>query len=392
MARNGSGIRRATDNSIQIEFVFQGERCRERIKTKPTDANLSIATQFRAEILAAIDDNSFDYAATFPHSKHLAKYQIIEVKALTVADWLKTWLNRKEPHIKNSTLAGYIKIIKMLSNGIGTLPLAELKKRHVRAWCETLPCSNKTIGNIISPLRAALQDAVDDELIDNNPLVDFRFRRNEAPKPSDVDPFNKDEQAAILSAFTGQHKNLFQFAFWSGLRTSELVALEWGDIDWLKETVKIQRAKTQTSNKAETTKTKSGTREVKLLSPALQALKDQKQFTFLEGKIVFHDERTQKPWTGDQSIRKLWTRALHKVGVRYRRPYQTRHTYASMMLSSGESLAWVSNQIGHSSVLMTASVYATYIPDSLPDAGNNAVNLFANEVVEVEKKHPLKRP
>jgi len=309
-----------------------------------------------------------------------------------VGDWLKTWLNRKEPHIKNSTLAGYIKIIKMLSNGIGTLPLAELKKRHVRAWCETLPCSNKTIGNIISPLRAALQDAVDDELIDNNPLVDFRFRRNEAPKPSDVDPFNKDEQAAILSAFTGQHKNLFQFAFWSGLRTSELVALEWGDIDWLKETVKIQRAKTQTSNKAETTKTKSGTREVKLLSPALQALKDQKQFTFLEGKIVFHDERTQKPWTGDQSIRKLWTRALHKVGVRYRRPYQTRHTYASMMLSSGESLAWVSNQIGHSSVLMTANVYATYIPDSLPDAGNNAVNLFANEVFEVEKKHPLKRP
>ena len=379
MARDGSGIRRATDNSIQIEFMYNGTRCRERIKTKPTDANLSIAAQFRAEIIAAIDDNTFNYAATFPNSKNSEKYQVKEIKALTVKEWLNTWINRKEPHIKNSTFAGYTKVIKTLSIGVGSIALADLKKRDVRAWCETLSCSNKTIGNIISPLRAALQDAVDDELIDTNPLLDFRFRRNEAPKPSDVDPFNKDEQAAILSAFTGQHKNLFQFAFWSGLRTSELVALEWGDIDWLKETVKIQRAMTQSSTKAETTKTKSGTREVKLLTPALQALRDQKQFTFLEGRAVFHDDRTQKPWTGDQSIRKLWTRALHKVGVRYRRPYQTRHTYASMMLSSGESLAWVSNQIGHSSVIMTASVYATYIPDSLPDAGNKAVNLFSDK-------------
>ncbi len=390
MARDGSGIRRASDNSIQIEFMYNGERCRERIKTKPTDANLSIAAQFRSEIIAAIDDNTFDYAATFPNSKNADKYQVKAIKALTVKDWLNTWINRKEPHIKNSTFAGYTKVIKTLSIGIGSIALADLKKRDVRAWCETLSCSNKTIGNIISPLRAALQDAVDDELIDNNPLSDFRFRRNEAPKPSDVDPFNKDEQAAILSAFTGQHKNLFQFAFWSGLRTSELVALEWGDIDWLKETVKIQRAMTQSSTKAETTKTKSGTREVKLLTPALQALRDQKQFTFLEGRAVFHDDRTQKPWTGDQSIRKLWTRALHKVGVRYRRPYQTRHTYASMMLSSGESLAWVSNQIGHSSVIMTASVYATYIPDSLPDAGNKAVNLFSDKdfkVVESINRH-----
>ncbi len=379
MARDGSGIRRASDNSIQIEFMYQGVRCRERIKTKPTNANLSIAAQFRAEIIAAIDDNTFDYAATFPSSKHSKKYQVKEIKALTVKDWLNTWISRKEPHIKNSTFSGYIKVIKSLSNGVGSIPLVDLKKRDVRVWCETLSCSNKTIGNIISPLRAALQDAVDDELIDSNPLLDFRFRRNEAPKPSDVDPFNKDEQLAILSAFTGQHKNMFQFAFWSGLRTSELVALEWGDVDWLKETIKIQRAKTQTSSKPETTKTKSGTREVKLLSPALQALKDQKQFTFLEGASIFHDERTKKPWTGDQSIRKLWTRALHKAGVRYRRPYQTRHTYASMMLSSGESLAWVSNQIGHSSVIMTASVYATYIPDSLPDAGNKAVNLFSDK-------------
>lgn len=390
MARNGSGVRPTSKNSIQIEFIYNGERCRERIKAQPTDANISLAHKFRNEVLAAIADNTFNYAESFPDSKRLSKYHFEKPTILTVGKWLDTWIDRKEKHLKSSTYNGYTKIIASLKPALGDIPLANLKKKDVRLWCETLQCSNKTIGNLISPLRAALQDAVDDELIDINPLTDFRFRLNEAPRESDIDPFNKDEQAAILSAFSGQHKNFFQFAFWSGLRTSELIALEWGDIDWIRKTVKVQRAKTQAASEPETTKTTSGMREVKLLPPALLALREQKSYTFLEGKIIFHDDRTGKPWDGDQSIRKLWTRVLHKAGVRYRRPYQTRHTYASMMLSSGESLAWVSNQIGHASVIMTASVYATFIPDSLPDAGNKAVSIFSE--LKDEKKRPLKRP
>lgn len=390
MARNGSGVRATSKNSIQIEFIYNGERCRERIKAQPTDANIFLAHKFRNEVLAAIADNTFNYSETFPDSKRLSKYHFEKPEIVTVGKWLDTWIDRKEKHLKSSTYNGYIKIISSLKPALGDIPLASLKKKDVRTWCETLKCSNKTIGNLISPLRAALQDAVDDELIDINPLTDFRFRLNEAPRESDVDPFNKDEQAAILSAFSGQHKNFFQFAFWSGLRTSELVALEWGDIDWIRKTVRVQRAKTQAASEPETTKTTSGMREVKLLPPALSALREQKPYTFLAGNRIFHDDRTGKPWDGDQSIRKLWTRALHKAGVRYRRPYQTRHTYASMMLSSGESLAWVSNQIGHASVIMTANVYATFIPDSLPDAGNKAVSLFSE--LKDEKKSPLKRP
>lgn len=72
----------------------------------------------------------------------------------------------------------------------------------------------------------------------------------------------------------------------------------------------------------------------------------------------------------------FWTRALCKAGVRHRNAYQTRHTYASMMLSAGEPLAWVSNQLGHSSVLVTAQKYARWIPDSDPLAGNRAVEKF----------------
>jgi integrase len=111
-------------------------------------------------------------------------------------------------------------------------------------------------------------------------------------RDDDVDPFSSEEQAAILDALSGQKRNLIQFALWAGLRTSELCALEWGDIDWRRGTLRVQRAKTQVSDEAETTKTRSGVRDVKLLGPALDALQAQKPHTFMKGGVVFENPRT----------------------------------------------------------------------------------------------------
>ncbi|WP_269321297.1 tyrosine-type recombinase/integrase [Halomonas sp. BC04] len=104
---------------------------------------------------------------------------------------------------------------------------------------------------------------------------------------------------------------------------------------------------------------------------ALEALKSQKSISFLHPSgRVFLNPRTGAPWTGDQTIRKtLWTHGLKRAGVRYRRPYQTRHTYASMMVSAGEPLAWVSKQMGHASVVTTARIYASWIPATNSQTG-----------------------
>lgn len=163
------------------------------------------------------------------------------------------------------------------------------------------------------------------------------------------------------------------------MRTSELVALDWGDIDWIRNEVHVSRAMTQDAKgKAEVTKTISGKRSIKLLGPALDALTAQKTFTFLAGLEVFQNPRTSERWTGDQPIRKtLWTHALKKAGVRYRRPYQTRHTYASMMLSAGEHPMWVSKQMGHGDWTMIARVYGRWMPNADIYAGAKAERLWA---------------
>ena len=123
----------------------------------------------------------------------------------------------------------------------------------------------------------------------------------------------------------------------------------------------------------ETPKTAAGERYIKLLPAALDALKDQKSFTLLAGEEIFRNPRTAKRWTGDLVIReRMWKRILLRAGVRYRYPYQMRHTYASMMLQAGESVMWVAQQMGHTDWTFTARTYSRWVSIDAPEAGNLA--------------------
>ena len=363
--------------------MYKGQRCRERIKLKPTPTNLKRAERHRSAILVAIENDTFNYAHTFPNSKSLAKFAKNNGEFTLIRTYLEEWLDQKQPTLKASTYNDYYKTVcNILIPVFGDILLSKLKRTDVRAWCAEQTCSNKRIANILSPLRTALQDALYDEIIETNPLYGWKYAKQEGPKDNQthIDPFTKDEQVALLEATSGQARNLLRFAFWTGMRTSELIALEWGDIDFVNSEVRVSRALTQASKTPESTKTTSGTRTIKLLPDALFALKEQKQFTFLEGLQIFHNPRLEEPWKGDQAIRRtLWIPALKKAGIRYRNPYQTRHTYASMMLSAGESLPWLSNQMGHSNVLTTAKIYARFIPSAQPNAGDKAIKIFGNK-------------
>lgn len=380
--RQRTGVTAVSDSSIQIAFTYRGIVCRERIKLQPTPANLKRAEQHRSAILDAIERGTFNYAITFPDSPRRFLFAEQKGEGYLLETYLESWLPRQKAHLKASTWDNYRKIVEhTLIPEFGRNRLTEIKRPIIREWGEKQSCANKRLANVQSVLRSALQDALDDELIESNPLYGWKFSRKGAPKSDDdVDPFSAEEQAALLAKCREpQHRNLFQFAFWSGLRTSELAALEWGDIDWIRGIVRVQRAVTYASDEPETTKTRRGTRDVKLLPPAREALEAQKPFSYLRGREVFLDPRTGEPWAGDQPIRKgAWTPALRLAGVRYRRPYQTRHTYGSMMLTAGESPVWVAQQMGHSDTGMIFKIYGRWIPDAVPDAGGKAVAMFSS--------------
>jgi len=96
----------------------------------------------------------------------------------------------------------------------------------------------------------------------------------------------------------------------------------------------------------------------------------------MAGGPVFVSPHTGKKWQGDSYIRYEWMKLIEHAGVKYRNPYQTRHTYARMMLSAGEHPMWLADQMGHSDWTMIAKVYGKWMPDANLTAGSKAVALF----------------
>lgn len=379
--RGAGGVRPATANSIEIDFYYRNARCRERLKLAPTPRNLRWAENLLGRIRDEIARGTFDYAAHFPDSKRARKLVAKPATLDDLATVLTRWLAMKKPELEHSTYAGYERIVdNILVPRIGKDRLRDFDRIAVKALVATFPeeTSAKRINNVLGPLRGALDEAVNDELIASNPLTGFRVkRRATVEEPEEVDPFSPEEVRAILAACDlDQIRNYVQFAVASGLRTSELIALCWSDVDLKAGTVRVRRA--WVMGKMKVPKTKSGRRTVELVKPALEALKAQRALTGLAGEFVFHDPRTGARWGSDQSFRAgEWRRALVKAGVRYRYPYQMRHTFASQALSAGENVMWVAKQMGHRDWTITAKKYARWIPSIVPDAGAKVAAVWA---------------
>ena len=367
------GVRKASKSSIKIDFRYCGIRCREPLKLKPTATNLKRASNHRGAVLSAIEAGTFDYATTFPDSKRRHLFHTIE-QNFSLGDYLSIWFGKNRAAYKSSTYEDNERKVKnQLIPALGDIPLTDLHSVHVRDWAETLTCKLKTVRNIIGPLRTALKHAVEDKYLETNPLADWKYTRQEEPEEYHVVPFTQEEQTAIVSAAKGQSKNFIKFAFWSGLRTSELVALTWDDIDFDKGEIRVNKGKTKAADKPEKPKTKSSIRQVKLLPPAREALKAQKKLT--NGLVFVNEEGTYL--TPNDINNDMWKPVLKEADVKYRNPYQTRHTYASMMISASEPLAWVSQQMGHAHVIVTAKKYARWIPNSDPLVGSRVVGMFS---------------
>lgn len=353
---------------IRILITHKKTLYSHTLKIKPTPPNIKYAQRQRE---------------TWLHEFALGKTpDVFQQKKTTRIDkLLDRWLDAKSKEVKASTLLDYNKSVRLLKDEFGHLEADELNIGLVRDYCNDSDASAKRLNNLLSPLRQALQDAVEDETIARNILNGWSCKKRATANKEPVDPFVAEEQAAILEQLTGQAHNLIKFALWTGMRTSELIALQWSDIDLKKKQANITRAMTQAATDYEDTKTMAGKRTIKLLKPAMEALKAQKEYTYLQGKTVFHNPRTDEPWTGDQPIRRtMWTPALKKAKVRYRRPYQTRHTYASMMLSAGEHPMWVAQQMGHADWSMIARTYGKWMPDAMPDAGQKAETVFGGSL------------
>jgi integrase len=365
----GAGGIELREGSIRVRFHYRGKPRKETLclngaPMEPTPANAKYAMRLVADIKRKITDGSFKYADYFPNSPHV---DVQQAGVSMLFDVMDEWIRLHR--LGDSTRGQYkTRLENFWKKALKNVPVAEVSYSDImKALNSGTWKAGKSRNNELSMIKQMFEYARRDKLIVGNPCEEVERAPEQKPTP---DPFDIGEVHQILAHLRSrrpeQTLNFVQVMFFSGLRTSEGIALRWGNIDFQKREMLIDGANVY-DEETETTKTYKS-RIVKLTKPAMEALERQKAHTLLVGEHVFHDPKTGEAWGYAKitDVRSFWEITLKRLGIRYRRPYNMRHTFATIGLMSGAKPGFLASQLGHS-LRMFFDVYAKWISSSDDD-------------------------
>jgi integrase len=257
---------------------------------------------------------------------------------------------------------------------IGTKPVPDMSRIDCRALitaCREKKLSAKSIANISRTVSSVLTQAVEDGILAANPAFRLgRYYRYDGNPKAEIRPLTRDEAALFLSAaheYAAAECPLFLCALRTGMRLGELLGLQWGDVDFHGRFIEVRRNLVA----ARLTTPKNGkNRRVDLsaqLGETLKTLLTARKAEALKrgwGRVpdwVFCNENGG-PLDGDNLRHRVFYKVLAKAGLRRVRFHDLRHTFASLLIAQGESLAYVRDQLGHASVQLTVDTYGHLIP------------------------------
>lgn len=347
---------------IQITFYWDGKRYRPTLGIPYTKNNVKYAEQLKGEVERAISLGSYtleQYAKHFPTSK-LAKSTKVEKETPTFKEQSNTWLDTLKGKAQGA-IVNYTKMINFWNEHLGDKQLDDIKYSEILKTSNAYGWKEKYRNDMLIPVRQVFKLAMKDRVIDYNPTEGIDNGKVQKDPP---DPFTIAEVNTILGHMAEKYHeqvlNYFEFMFFSGVRPQEAIALKWSEIDFNDGIARIRRVRTASTDR-ETTKTNL-IRDVELNSRALKAIASQKPYTLLANDYVFHNPVTNQRWNSEAAqAKRYWRPTIKKLGIRYRVPYQMRHTYATLNLMAGANPMWVSKMMGHANMQMLLSTYSKWI-------------------------------
>lgn len=422
LERTGVKLRgKRIEIGFYYDFGGGKERVREPLLRRPDETDvqsLDYGEAHRNKVLDAITieergGDKFDYAKFFPHSKRKKISGINVAGAILVSvaflgdgkepgekGWFEETKANRSPRTNRKYKRGMKEFIERVSvndpkKKWGELTIPQLTSGEILAWVEFsrrpkehggLGRSAKTVKNLIHILsgmflRARVmrhewglpKDWVS-PLIQLLPVVDTKKELENKRRHNIIDPFNFSEMLRIINAATGgpfsEHQFFIEWCFGCGPRPNESYGFAWEDTDLMAAKAVLKRGCVE-KELSEDLKTLGSIRELSLdqLPMALNALKQQKARTFMDAAVdcdkygalhfVFKNPLHDRPWIHDGEFRRnVWIPLLRRAGVRYRPPYQMRHTFAVLSLSAGDSEQWLAGVMGHVSTSMLQKHYA----------------------------------
>jgi integrase len=304
-----------------------------------------------------------------------------EEKTPTFGEYAQTWIKVTVPATcKPATLYDYQIILKIhVLPEFGKIPITEINRHMVKKFLMTkvkAGFAQSTITHMKNVIAGTLNLAVDDEVIPVNPAHRLgKIFRAKSPRP-EIDPLTREEVALLLENFKKHYPTDYPLALLlarTGLRIGEAIALKWDDIDFNSRFLTIRRNFSR--GKIETPKNgKSRRVDMSLqLTQSLLDLRHQRRVETLKNGwrevpewVFLTAEGT--PMDSCNWRNRVFNKALKKGGLRKIRIHDLRHTYASLLIQGGESLAYIRDQLGHHSIKVTVDIYGHLAPEGNKEA------------------------
>lgn len=407
---NKEGSVRNVNGKVYVDFIYLGERIRESSGLDWNESNAKTVRDQLDKIIVEIKAGTFRFAKVFPKSK---KANFFIEKELCLFGEIKTpdqvhfndyawdWyeLLKDSGRVAQRTLWGYKSYLnRYLTKFFDKLTFAELnksvfdkfvswaKKQHYRKK----EISNETVNKVFVPLKMICKDAAIEYGWGStyNPFYGFK-KLPEDDAYEKIFPFSLNEQNRLVADLSDHWKPYFLFAFRSGVRQGEQIAIKSGDINWSNKTLRISRAITRDENgkiMMGKTKNKYSRRTIKLIPVMIDALKLQKKiYDQFKGEYLFCSTTGNRINTSYLRQR-VWQPALKKAGLDYREMKQTRHSFATNALISGENPLWIAKVMGHRDTDMIIRVYSKYIEDAGGQKDGNNFDAAYRGTMEKKKE------
>lgn len=347
---------------LRIRFTWNKVRRCETLGYPQTPKGIAAAASLLDQVkqlnrLGMLTDDK--YLELFPTTSY-----ILGKLTPTFGEYAQTWLDSRV--IVQSTRDNYKRVLNNYwMPHFGQKPINEVRSLQLRKAAQAIKWPSLTDRRFaINTLSGIFKAAIADELALTNPAASIPRAKVQA---TEIDPYLQEEadrliahMHATLEGKLRMYAHYFEFAFYTGMRPCEMLALQPGMVDLERRRVRVRRVMVR-GEIYERVKTKYA-RDVLLNDRALEALRgalamnDGKETTF-----VFTPADGRGEFIASENTPKRYLNAaLKALGIRQRRQYATRHTYATVCLMAGMTPAFVAKQLGHS-VQVLLERYARWI-------------------------------
>lgn len=301
--------------------------------------------------------------------------------AMKFQELAEEWFeNYAKLNLKSTTYERMLQLTHRIYPAIGHLRIDKITARQLQGFVNSLakeganektgkPLSPKTIRHNLSFISDVFSYAVRMDLVADNPCRKVMIPKGEVREKQ---IYSQEEMAQFLNAINGEplkYRAFFFLIACSGLRRSEMLGLEWKDVDFEIHTINVTRTSNYTSERGtytDTTKTKRSKRVLKISPYVMDVLKElkaqQDEEALRIGNKWVDTDRLFIRWNGEPMGNHTPYKWLMKFcednGLPFYGIHSFRHFAASAMISAGLDVTTVSGALGHSNSGTTLNVYS----------------------------------